>query len=395
MTLSNLTAALAETAVVFGGNDRVKRPDDLVRAGEKMIPNRIMPFILVLVAGLIARSGLAAPTPVGSLQPPARVLAVSSNPRVAPAPAPPDFAGAIDLVAQAGARGSLLSWTWKALEPSPGVFKLDEVKEGLSYLGNTRGLDLLVGLQVINTTAKEVPSDLAAVPFDADVMKTRFHALVDALRPHLNRRVKYLSIGNEVDVYLTTHPQEWDAYKRFYRDGLAYVHAVAPWIKVGVTVTYDGAVGHKGQIADLNSRSDVFILTYYPLGSHFIPRPPDAPMTDIAKMVELASRWPVILQEVGYPSSAVLASSELKQAQFVSEVFRAWNTSASRIPFLNFFLLHDLPAQLCEELAQYYGLPHDRNFQAFLCSLGLRYADGRPKAAWPALVKSARTFGLK
>lgn len=153
-------------------------------------------------------------------------------------------------------------------------------------------------------------------------------------------------------------------------------------------------MGQKGQVVDLNSRSDIFILTYYPLGTRFIPRGPDAPMADVPKMAELASRWPVVLQEVGYPSSPVLSSSELRQAQFVSGVFRAWNASAARIPFLNYFLLHDLPPQLCEELAQYYGLPHDRNFKAFLCSLGLRYADGKPKSAWSALVKAAKTAGF-
>jgi len=360
----------------------------------RQILQRSLVLVLVFVAGVAVTSGLATSPPSASTPPPTRVLAVSSNPRVTPASVPPDYVGAIDLTLQAGARGSFLSWTWKALEPSPGVFKLDEVKEGLPNLGNTRGLDLLVGLQVINTTAKEVPSDLSATPFDADVMTTRFHAFVDALRPHLNRHVKYLSIGNEVDVYLTTHSQEWDAYKRFYRDGLAYVHAVAPWVKVGVTVTYDGAVGQKGQVADLNSRSDIFILTYYPLGPRFIPRGPDAPMTDIPKMTALASRWPVVLQEVGYPSATVLSSSELNQARFVRSVFRAWNASAARIPFLNYFLLHDLPPQLCGQLAQYYGLPHDRNFQAFLCSLGLRYADGKPKSAWSALVKAAKAAGF-
>jgi hypothetical protein len=358
-----------------------------------MIPSRVVVLILVFVAGVAVASGLATPPPI-SPQPPTRVLAVSSNPRVTPAAVPPDYVGAIDLVVQAGARGSFLSWTWKALEPRPGVFKLDEVKEGLPYMGNTRGLDVLVALQVINTTSKEVPSDLAATPFDADIMKMRFHALLDALRPHLNRRVKYLSIGNEVDVYLTAHPQEWDAYKKFYRDGLAYVHAVAPWVKVGVTVTYDGAAGQKGQIADLNSASDIFILTYYPLGARFLPRGPDAPMTDIPRMAALARRLPLVLQEVGYPSSPVLSSSELKQAQFVTGVFRAWNVSSSRIPFLNYFLLHDFPPQLCEELARYYGLPHDRNFQAFLCSLGLHYADGKPKSAWSALVKAAKAAGF-
>ncbi len=143
-----------------------------------------------------------------------------------------------------------------------------------------------------------------------------------------NRRVKYLSIGNEVDVYLTTHPQEWGAYQSFYREGVAYVHAVAPWIKVGVTVTYDGAVKNRGHVADLNSQRDVFILTYYPLGARFSPRRPDSPITDLPKMVELAKKRPLILQEVGYPSSTELSSSEAMQAQFVTSVFRAWEECA-------------------------------------------------------------------
>jgi hypothetical protein len=112
-------------------------------------------------------------------------------------------------------------------------------------------------------------------------------------------------------------------------------------------------------------------------------------------MVGLAGRGQVILQEVGYPSSTLLASSELTQAQFVTDVFRAWTPRIARIPFLNFFLLHDLPAPTCKELASYYGLPHDQNFQAFLCSVGLRHADGRPKPAWSALVKGARAAGLR
>ncbi len=356
----------------------------------------VLALSLVLVAGLAASGQLATQRPRGDPQPPAWVLSISSNPRTVPAATPQDFLEAIDLTYRAGARGNFVSWSWKSLEPSPGRFNLAEVKDGLSYLGNARGFDLLVGLQVINTTAKETPSDLANTPFDAQTMKQRFHAFVDALRPYLNRRVKYLSIGNEVDVFLSTHPHEWAAYKAFYDDGIAYVRAVAPWIKVGATVTYDSALEDRGhQVADLNGRSDVYILTYYPLGTRFIPRNSDSPLADILKMVDLAKGRPLILQEVGYPSSAVLSSSERKQAQFVTNVFTAWKANGNRIPFLNFFLLHDMLPQMCEELAKYYGLPHDPNFQAFLCSLGLRRADGRPKLAWTSLVNGARTVGLK
>ncbi len=65
------------------------------------------------------------------------------------------------------------------------MYKVAEVKEGLNYLGNVRGLDLLLGLQVINTTAREAPSDLATLPFDAMAMKKRFHILIGVLRPYL------------------------------------------------------------------------------------------------------------------------------------------------------------------------------------------------------------------
>ncbi len=353
----------------------------------------VLALSLALVAGVVTSSHLATQRAHGAPSQHAGVLSISSNP---PAATPQDFLAAIDLTYRAGARGNFMSWTWKTLEPSAGRFDLAEVKDGLNYLGNVRGFDLLVGLQVINTTAKETPSNLANIPFDAPAMKRRFHALVDALRPSLNRHVKYLSIGNEVDVYLSTHPGEWTAYTAFYNDGVAYLHAIVPWIKVGVTVTYDGAVNDQGHhIQILNGNSDVYILTYYPLGARFKPRNPDSPRADIPKMVRLANRRPLILQEVGYPSSPVLSSSERKQAEFVTHVFSAWRATGNQIPFLNIFLLHDLPVPMCDELAKYYGLPRDKNFHAFLCSLGLRGSDGKPKLAWTSLVDGARSMGLK
>jgi hypothetical protein len=350
---------------------------------------------LIFVVSLTAYSPLVEQYARAASRSAGRVLSISSNPRTGPGTPPQDFLAAIDLAYQAGARGNFVSWTWRALEPSPGRFHLDEMKDGLNYLGNTRGFELLVGIQVLNTTAKETPSDLADIPFDASAMKKRFHALMDAMRPYLNRHVKYLSIGNEVDVYLLPHPREWAAYQAFYNDGVAYVHTLAPWIKVGVTVTHDGAIANRVQVQNLNGRSDVFMMTYYPLANRFMARNPDSALTDIQKMVDLAKSRLLILQEVGYPSSAILSSSEQKQAQFVTQVFRAWKANANRIPFLNFFLLHDLPTQMCAELAKYYGLPSDRNFQSFLCSLGLRHSDGRPKLAWTSLMDAVRKVGLK
>jgi hypothetical protein len=221
-------------------------------------------------------------------------------------------------------------------------------------------------------------------------MRTRFHALIDSLRPDL-AHVSYLSIGNEVDPYLSSHPAEWATYKAFLTDAIAYVHSVAPSVKVGVTATFDGANGAAAaDVAALNAASDVYILTYYPLTGDFGVRPPDAPLTDLPRMVSLAGVRPLILQEVGYPASTLLGSSEQLQAQFVTNVFDAWGPRGDRIPFLNVFLMHDFPQTLCDYFTQYYGLPGNERFSQFLCTLGLRKANGTPRLAWTAFVDAGR-----
>ena len=63
------------------------------------------------------------------------------------------------------------------------------------------------------------------------------------------------------------------------------------------------------------------------------------------------------------------------------------------IPFLNYFLLHDFTAAMCDEMLVYYGLP-DEDFKAFLCTLGLRRADGTPKAGWEALRRASEDAGF-
>jgi hypothetical protein len=161
-----------------------------------------------------------------------------------------------------------------------------------------------------------------------------------------------------------------------------------------VTETYGGAVGPAAEQAmALDTRSDVVIYTYYPLQGKFQVQAPGSPKIDFPRMVTLAGGRAVILQEVGYPTAERLSSSEQAQAQFVSSVFQAWQEAGDRIPFLNFFLLHDLTPEVCGGMMDYYHL-HDADFEAFLCSLGLRTADGEAKLGWNALVKGAQDTGL-
>ena len=314
-----------------------------------------------------------------------QILSISTIPRLEPPPTEQDFLDAFELAHDAGVNGNLITYQWSELEPSKGDYQLDDLKNYVSFIETVYGDTVMLGIQVLNTTDKETPADLLDVPFDDPQMLARFQSLFDAVLPHLNQNVRYLSIGNEVDVYLETQ-QEWEPYKVFYDQAVAYVHQAAPWMQVGVTATYGGAVDHPDEVRRLNEQSDVLILTYYPLGEAFTTNDPAAPLADFPRMVEMAGGLPLILQEVGYPSAELLDGSEAEQSEFVRHVFEAWAAAGDAIPLLNYFLLGDLSEEICTDLESYYGLAHP-NFHAFLCTLGLRYADGTPKQAWATFVE--------
>jgi hypothetical protein len=226
-------------------------------------------------------------------------------------------------------------------------------------------------------------------------MRQRFHVLIDALAAALPGKITYLSIGNEVDGYLQSTGQ-WTAYRAFYEDALDYAHMKLPGVRVGVTGGYEGVVGAlHTQMAALNTRSDVIMLTYYPIGADFHVNVPTITRTAFPAMLAAAGRKPVIIQELGYPASPLLGSSDEMQAVFFSDAIDQWSQiDGSRMPFVNLFLLHDFTREECDAFGDYYGIPNNAQFEAYLCTLGLRLADGTPRPAWQAVVDAAREAGL-
>jgi hypothetical protein len=341
-----------------------------------------------LLAVLACGAPKPKPSPIGSPGPGVfaagtPVFGISTVPRLKPAPTLADYVAAANQVRDAGAHASFESATWSDLETTAGATKLINAVNDDAQ----RGEVVLVTIKVIDTTVRATPADLGAAAFDAPAVIQRFHALIDRLRPTFAGHVRYLAIGNEVDAYLGAHPTTAEPYQRFYAGAVSYVHSVLPGVAVGVTSTFAGASGPgAGTVAALNRSSDVVVLTYYPLGPRFVPRPPSTATGDIASMVGLAGGKPVVLQEVGYPSDPVLSSSEDAQAQFVTAVIGAWRAAGPAIPMLNWFALGDFNPELCSTFTVYYGLPNDRNFGAYLCSLGLRRVDGAAKPAWDAFL---------
>lgn len=350
-------------------------------------------MLLLIVSAIGMSTNLAQDTPS---EVPERTLAISSLPVLEPPLTAENaierFTSAIKKSVDAGATGNMISKRWSELEPSAGQYALDDLSGDLNYRTMTYNQIEFLSLQVLNTTTKETPADLLQVAFDAPEMIDRFQKLFDALLPRLNTRVQYLSIGNEVDAYLSAHPDEWKTYKQFYEAALAYVHQTAPWIKVGVTTTFGGTEPNFAEIADLNAMSDVYIMTYYPLKADFSVRTPDAPLTDFPQMVKWAADKPLILQEVGYPAAESLGSSEASQAEFVRNVFKAWEADAAHIPFLSYFLLGDFSNDMCNDFLKYYGLPDQQYFHDFLCTLGLLKVDGTPRQGWQTFMDEGQAL---
>jgi hypothetical protein len=320
-------------------------------------------------------------------------FSITSSPRQVPEATDADRLAALRLAYANGVRGQYISLRWSEIEPQPLVYSFQRLVDTLALLRNEGTFEVLIGIQTINTNRRELPADIAHLPFDDPQVIARFNRMLDALVPSLSSQVRYISIGNEVDGYLVAHPTEWSAYKNFVDATAPHVRMLNPQVRVGSTTTFNGASSNAQLVAALNANTDVHIFTYYPLNADFTPRAPSIASPDFARMRELAGNKPIVLQEVGYPTSSVLESSESAQATFYNNVFDAWVANQSSVSFLNVYLLHDPTQAECDAQAAYYGLS-SANFNALLCSLGLRRVDGTPKAAWQILTDKARAAGL-
>jgi hypothetical protein len=308
--------------------------------------------------------------------PPARAVGVTLN------PGPGGEAQAYRVFFEAGATAIEAPQPWSTLEPAPRRFHLRDVAAIVQGVSSTPAMRILAIPAAVETTRRSVPPDLRAAAWDSRRMIGRYRSLLRRLAPDLSRQVRYLSIANEADVYFSAHPDELPAFRRFARAAIAELHRRAPWVKVGVTVTYAGLTSAHPAIArSLAKLGDATILTYYPLAGSYRMLPPSAPRRDVPRMVHLAHGRALVVQEAGYATARRLGGSPAAQAEFVRNVFASADRFPGAIPFISFYSLFDLPARDCA----------DRSPEvAFLCSLGLHYRNGHPKPAWAAFRAGAR-----
>jgi hypothetical protein len=329
-----------------------------------------------LLIGTVTGGGALAGTAGTPPTPPARAVGVTLN------PGPGGEAQAFRVSLEAGATALEAPQPWSTLEPSPRHFRLRDVAAIVRGVRSTPPMRILAIPAAVETTRRSVPLDLRTSPWDSRRMIGRYRVMLRRLAPDLSRQVRYLSIANEADVYFSAHPDELPAFRRFARAAIALLYRRAPWVKVGVTVTYSGLTSaHPAVARSLADLGGATILTYYPLLGGYRLRSPGAPLHDVPRMVRLAHGRALVVQEAGYSTARRLGGSPSAQARFVRNVFASADRFPGAIPFISFYSLFDLPAGDCRG--------HSPEV-AFLCSLGLHYRNGHPKPAWAEFRGGAR-----
>jgi hypothetical protein len=274
-----------------------------------------------------------------------------------------------------GLDGSQTAIKWDEYEQQDGK----PLKDALGT-AKFMGQDMLLTISVIDTVKRRMPVDVSALSWDDPRLLDRFDGFVKKIVPSLTPQVRWISLGNEVDGYLVAHPDETAAFLKFLSHGRALLHTLAPKVQVGVTTMWLDIEHQSDLLKKLHEDDDVAIFTYYPIEG-VKARPTTEVGADFDQMLAISGSKPLLLQEIGYPSSAACASTESQQADFVREVFAAIDRHQERIAFASFFIESDLGSAATSNLAGYYGST-DSGFMSFLGSLGLRDAKGKDKPAW-------------
>ena len=289
-----------------------------------------------------------------------------------------DYNRAFSLAREAGMQVTSLSLSWDDIEISPGVYEPDPdflTIANLYYPQVDTALNL--GVHPLDTAVDRRPADLQDKPFDDPEVIQRYKLLLDYVFSQIpDLELESLAIGNEIDGVLGGDPAAWQAYGRFFEVAAAHARSLRPEVDIGTKIMYAGLMSNAMPvIRPLHDSSDVVMATYYPLNPDFGVRPPEVVIEDLAALVAAYPEKPILLLEVGYPSSPLLESSEAKQAEFIRHLFEAWDNHPDAIRLISITWLTDTSEDSLAVYADYYGLA-DENFIAFLATLGLRNRDG-------------------
>jgi hypothetical protein len=109
-------------------------------------------------------------------------------------------------------------------------------------------------------------------------------------------------------------------------------------------------------------------------------------------MIDAAAGKPLVITEIGYPSSTVVGSSTTRQQIYFANVFDVLQSLSGRIVAANFYQMSDMPSDTVASLVAYYNTWNPAAFGGYLGSLGVVDASGVPKPAWNTFAARGAAF---
>jgi len=292
----------------------------------------------------------------------------------------------------AGARGTTLIRRWDELA-APLTSPVETAFAGLETAASLyarQRRQLLFCLSIVDRALPVLPEG-ASADWSAPENRAAIDDLIDQLFATFGEELRYFVIGKEVDRWLAlANRAERSGFVDFVSGTLSYVrdHPRRPAaLEVGVAASAQGWTEGTAGLAELRPAIDVVVATYFPLTEEFEARSPSSAGPDIELLLEALTSeseppLPLVLQEVGYPSSEVVGSSEALQQLFFEGFFQALQSRRARIPFANVFALNEQAEAACALDAESFGATGDERAIAAWCSLGLRDRDGLDRPAW-------------
>ncbi len=302
---------------------------------------------------------------------------------------------AMQTAVQRGKNFTVVSASWATLEPMAGNYDFTLLRETLDRAARYN-LPVALTLKTIDTSVLSIPSDLKGLAWTSSTLQSRFNSLLQALVPILGSSVKWLHIGNEVDVYLTQHPAEVAGYLSFFNTGAAQAKSLRPDLAVGIVFAYDTYRQTNSVFRDLEGGLTHIGFTYYAVktptaASPGMQRDPSNAAADLADMMNAARGRSLILTEAGYSSSTAAGSSLQLQSDFYAAVFASLKTSGGKVQAVNFSFLNDIPRAVAEQLMSYVS-SSDRTFVDWLAALGTIDGQGTDKPAAIKFEENATLF---
>ena len=296
------------------------------------------------------------------------------------------------IAAASGARYATLPLQWDEVETKPGKYspETDWLAIAAAYYP-TIGWKVALEFNPIDTLADRRPAWLKDKPWDdPEVIRSFQNMLREVMPRSADIELVSLAVGNEVDAHLGADGESWAHYTALVVAARDVVKSMRPALKLGVKTTFPNATGDTMALVQaLNEKTDLVMITYYPITPDFHTRSPASPKADFELMTAAYPEREIHLAEIGYPSGGQCSSGEEAQSEFVANAFAAWDQHASQIKAMYWDWMTDISAQEVGQAADYYRLS-DRCFSEFVATLGLETREPRPKKAWHVFADEAR-----